>query len=134
MSIFDSRSPKASLSASKPKSSLAGNSTQVQAFHLKNLRDDSEDSEISVEFRLVYQGQLYGNSASSKHKQEIRRYLHKQLQNVWVTKFPLKGRGETASYAGLTFRTGVADLAKHYSVGERWYVPIVCDKLALVCA
>lgn len=36
-----------------------------------------------MEFRLIYEGPLHGQSAKSSHKWEIRRALHPQLQRLW---------------------------------------------------
>ena len=36
-----------------------------------------------MEFRLIYEGPLLGQSARSPHKWEIRRALHPQLKRLW---------------------------------------------------
>lgn len=43
-----------------------------------------------MEFRLVYEGPLLGQSANAGHKWEIRRFLHPQLERLWENE-PLAG-------------------------------------------
>jgi hypothetical protein len=47
-----------------------------------------------MEFRLIYEGPLYGQGAKSPHKWEIRRALHPQLQRLWQER-PLSDAAET---------------------------------------
>lgn len=43
-----------------------------------------------MEFRLVYEGPLLGQSAGASHKWDIRRVLHPQLEHLWQSE-PLAG-------------------------------------------
>ncbi|HPA89855.1 MAG TPA: hypothetical protein PLN35_08810 [Quisquiliibacterium sp.] len=47
-----------------------------------------------MEFRLIYEGPLLGQSARSPHKWEIRRALHPQLKRLWQQQ-PLVNVAET---------------------------------------
>jgi hypothetical protein len=85
-----------------------------------------------LEFRLVYQGLLRSNG-DSLEKQSIRRYLHRQLYNVWRTKHPLKGREKTVTVGDQYRRWGIDDLANKYAIPGKRLLPIVSEELALTC-
>lgn len=103
------------------------------------------------EFRLVYQGLLKGNEATSAEKQYIRSYFHKQLVNLWRTKHPLRQRVDQAFIYGTTVensparvdilksadanssRIGMERLATNFKIGEQRFLPIVTQEDFLVC-
>lgn len=85
-----------------------------------------------LEFRLVYQG-LLPSAGNSSQKQGIRRYLHRQLYNVWRTKHPLKGREKTITVTDQYVRWGIDDMANRYALNGKRYLPIVSEELALTC-
>lgn len=59
---------------------------------------DAEPADI--EFRLTYEGLLYGNKTNRpKHKHDIRKVFHKQLARLWQTN-PFLGRTRLFSAKG----------------------------------
>ncbi|MGO8731484.1 MAG: hypothetical protein ACLQVM_01680 [Terriglobia bacterium] len=103
------------------------NTVQIPVYREWSREDKRLDREKAVlEFRLVYQGLLPSSGDSSK-KQSIRRYLHRQLYNVWRTKHPLMGRKErvTLSLAVPFVRWSLDDLADKYALGGKRYLWIV---------
>jgi len=98
-----------------------------------------------LEFRLVYQGLLYGSDAEHthrEHKDNIRQYLHKQLVKLWQIKEPLKSAAESTeriddfSQGSLktTSRTGLEIVADKHKIGDQRFIPIITRELALACA
>jgi len=90
-----------------------------------------------LEFRLIYQGLLLGSGPGrqrSEHVQHIRRYLHRQLVNLWTAKHPLKGRIESYSAGGEIYRFGKDDLTNLYSLGNKRFLPVVSYRLELACS
>lgn len=87
------------------------------------------EDHTAMEFRLIYQGLLKatGNRAGTEHKHAIRRYFHKQLVNLWKTKYPLR-----SFYEG-KFTPSIESLAKKHSLGNKRYVPIVRRSFDLHC-
>jgi hypothetical protein len=93
-----------------------------------------------LEFRLTFEGTIAsGASASSKHKQDIRRVFHKQLSNLWWTN-PLFSRSGAwggkflgvKNPDGSDARTRVDELAGYYKRGEYRFVPIVFDEMRMM--
>jgi len=100
-----------------------------------------------LEFHLVYQGLLpsSGNKSHTKDKHLIRRYLHRQLANVWEKKHPLKARSGVPEelkdnyvpkqiHQRVVWSGGETDREELIEVvnGKR-YLPIVSENLALSC-
>jgi hypothetical protein len=99
-------------------------------------RDESfRESEFAVlEFRLIYQGILKSNG-NGKDKQAIRRYLHRQLVEVWKAKSPLKERLTDGYSDGDMVRppgSRAEDMMR--TSGSKRYLPIVLEELHLTCA
>ena len=90
-----------------------------------------------LEFRLAYQGILQGEG-DSKHKHEIRRYLHKQLLNLWKIKEPLKSRGNFYSRreesGNVIEKNGIQLVADAHQMGNKRFVPVVRREWGLTCA
>jgi hypothetical protein len=93
------------------------------------------------EFRLVYQGVLLSSDKEGhhrKHKNDIRRYFHPQLVNLWNTKHPLKERIEAALLYGVSSEpeegmTGLQRLGIKFKMGGKKLLPIVTHDDFLVC-
>ena len=92
------------------------------------------------EFRLVYQGLLFGSNndkTRSDHKHDIRRYLHPQLVNLWNTRQPLKQRlaaNVQLSKTSSSFIPAGADvLSSQYKIGNQRFLPLVTSSDMLVC-
>ena len=113
------------------------------------ISDDFKESPVKrmLEFRLVYQGLLEGadrDNPRSKHKHDIRRYLHKQLVKLWHTKYPLKGyidppesgwpQYTLVDQDGSPLRPYIERMADQYQMGGKKFVPIVRREWALTCA
>ena len=114
------------------------------------ITDDFKRSPVErmLEFRLVYQGVLYGadrDDPRSEHKHHIRRYLHKQLVKLWQTKYPLKGYTERFVPPPIspgTFVTGqqvtsepaIKGISTQYQMGGKSFLPIVSKAWFLTCA
>lgn len=76
------------------------------------------------EFHLHYQGLLLssGNSGRSDHKQDVRRYFHDQLANLWKLKYPLKYKAEHLN-----------NLATDFRMGDKKFIPIATHDNFLAC-
>src|SRR5687767_13098704 len=88
-----------------------------------------KEDQTEMEFRLVYQGLLKGtgNRTDGKHKHDIRRYFHKQLVNLWKTRYPLK------LWVDKKVTPSMEELANKHSLGGKRYLPIVRRKFDLHC-
>lgn len=95
-----------------------------------------------LEFHLIYQGLLpsSGNKSHTQYKHVIRRYLHRQLVNLWQKKHPLKQRSET--YVQAEKFTHIPVIWKGLEtdkdeliekINGKNYLPIVSENLALSC-
>jgi hypothetical protein len=110
-----------------------------------NYNDDLQELDgTMLEFRLVYQGNLLASSTKSggdtrsRHKHQIRRYLHEQLKALWPIRYPLKFSHDyvstTQNSGGPAIsKTGVDMIADEFSMGAKRYVPVVRSELALAC-
>lgn len=102
-----------------------------------------------MEFRLVYEGALKvtGNANNqSKHKHEIRRQLHRQLSNLWVT-HPVLDEYRTYVEPEKNDYKYLSELTKHREPGTTYvetlarrfsrcgfrFVPLVHKDLDLMC-
>ena len=105
------------------------------------LRADPEyqPEDGDMEFRLTYQGILMGasrNSTRAKHKHELRRVFHKQLQRYWHI-YPLRKQRATTSSKVVHSVGFISRLPLSWpnstTVGYNW-VPLVSVNLSLICA
>jgi hypothetical protein len=97
-----------------------------------------------MEFRLLYAGELLssGNHPKPENKHKIRKALHPQLRNLWLTKGNLRQYAafvgnETPPHGGTEeekFERGIVSIGKHWERGGFHFVPIVTDKFALRCS
>jgi hypothetical protein len=78
-----------------------------------------------VQFRLLYQGPLRSNG-DSRHKQEIRRALHPQLQDLWAYEPLVNNAAEW-----LSDQPDPNSLSVIERVGDFRFAPVVCEKLQL---
>jgi len=78
-----------------------------------------------MEFTLYYKGRLKSNG-SPAHKQEIRRYFHRQLKILW-NQLPLKDRRRL-----LTNEKKKGDIFIRKNVGDFEFVFIIGDSIKLV--
>jgi hypothetical protein len=91
-----------------------------------------------LEFRLIYQGLLPTNG-NAQEKHQIRRYLHRQLVELWKIREPLKSRG-SSGYGAKTgeaepiYRDGINFIADQHVMGNKRFLPIVRSEWALRCA
>ena len=96
--------------------------------------------EAAMEFRLTYEGQLYGMSARSSHraghKHEIRRVFHKQLRRYWELHPYLRVATVSHRRAGQVQPPRLLrdHLSKEYSRCGYNFVPLVTPSLSLICA
>lgn len=79
-----------------------------------------------MEFRLIYEGPLHGQSAKSSHKWEIRRALHPQLQRLWRER-PLADQAETL----LAHPAQAASISVIVEKGGLLFAPLVTQRLNL---
>lgn len=98
-----------------------------------------------MEFRLVYRGKLFAardsdNPDRLKQMHDIRREMHKQLDELWKTNFLLKdlrdirmGFKDDSVPSGTRVNTRLEENAKmHESFGIRW-APLICNAYGLLC-
>ncbi len=84
-----------------------------------------EDSEIAMEFRLIYMGPLPSESSSSPRprvKHEIRKQLHAQLAQYWKEHPQLRMKLEAAMSGGIG-STGIR-AAMEFSRGPHRFIPV----------
>lgn len=107
--------------------------------------EPNEDGAFVVDFRLVYQGNLLASGnrkPRSPHKQQIRRYFHKQLKRLWELNPALQSlsgmkMGTKGSFVQVDPKHEVSFLsqtADRYKVGDKCCVPIVTKALRLNCS
>lgn len=103
--------------------------------------DPAEPPEgVAMEFRLTYEGRLAsGTSASSKHKQDIRRVFHRQLKAFWeghpflMSDGPWGGKfAANAAPVTPAPETRLAELSAYYRRGDYRFVPLVFDEQRLL--
>ncbi len=100
------------------------------------------NQKILMEFRLVYQGILNstGNKSASGNKHQIRRYLHRQLVNLWkinpLLRHGLSYEGGTIIHASPGMRTVFSPgcLMETYKRGGKRYLPLICPDNNLTCS
>src|SRR5262245_35492988 len=102
-----------------------------------------ERDKIVMEFRLVYQGVLNstGNKSAVGHTHAIRRYLHKQLANLWRTAPILRMAAGQTQGAILNINTlhgkmslNITELVEIYGRAGKHFVPLVCDENSITCS
>ena len=103
-----------------------------------------------LEFRLVYQGNLFssGNKKpNSPHKQRIRRYFHRQLERLWKQHPALRSLSswdqgplvENRLSRRLTVNPDLGTpflnrLAEEQKIGDKRIVPLVTESMHLNCS
>jgi hypothetical protein len=96
-----------------------------------------------MEFRLVYQGVLNstGNKSAVGHTHAIRRYLHRQMANLWRTAPVLrmaagKTEGTVLNINTLqgTMSLNIGALIDIYERGGKHFVPLVCEENSITCS
>ena len=100
-----------------------------------------------MEFRLTYEGVLKasGNNQGGRgtHKHAIRKIFHKQLKRLWGIHpylsqgYPIEFRYDpnVAPYLADVHHTPIADwLADQYNINGYRFVPLVREKLSLICS
>jgi len=118
---------------------------ESQVSHYINTGEPMEESNL-MEFRLLYDGELAGNSAKARDKHAIRKQLHPQLRRLWNTEIRLR---QYAAHVGLMSSVsvpitdkseeeraeiGLAAIGKNFSRAGYELVPLVTAELALRCA
>ena len=119
----------------------------VRLPHAKTYVNTGEPIEETnlVEFRLLYDGELAGNSAKAKEKHAIRRHLHPQLHRLWDTDIRLQ---QYAAYKGLKSspvpvpdknqqeraKIGITAIGQNFSRAGYQLVPLVTAELSLRCS
>lgn len=91
--------------------------------------------EKSLEFRLVYGGQLLGASRDdtrSQHKHEIRRVFHDQLKILWQKSANLR-EWECPNLLTGKLAKVWENAAAHYQLNGVGYVPLSFDGLGVAC-
>ena len=87
-----------------------------------------------MEFRLTYEGRLLAasnNNKRPKHKHEIRKVLHRQLQRLWKETPHLRDARKPHDIIGSP--TLSEALASQFTrIGYR-FVPLVTEELSLLC-
>ncbi|MFN4276841.1 MAG: hypothetical protein ACK4FJ_11115 [Ferrovibrio sp.] len=92
-----------------------------------------------MEFRLTYEGPLYGTGNSGnkrpEHKQDLRRKFHKQLKRFWEHHPYLKDAHHSHKISGRVMpEVKLSDyLAKKYALHGYNFVPLVTAELRVRC-
>jgi hypothetical protein len=92
-----------------------------------------------MQFRLTYEGQLYGanrTTGRADHKHELRRHFHEQLRVLWKRHPGLKMLSASGDlkYSFPEFAPMVAWLAERYVRGDYAFVPLVCETSSVYCS
>jgi hypothetical protein len=113
---------------------------------LRVLKSDPYHSvgEADLEFRLTYEGRLYGASKGdtrAKHKHEIRKAFHRQLAVLWSSHPFLKGGHEVSFSHGMrpfigiyNNETLIESVSKRFERCGYSFVPLVREDLSLLCS
>lgn len=105
---------------------------------------DFDAGRSGMDFRLTYEGQLFGSGNKSRpgHVHEIRRCFHKQLRLFWEIHPPLSAWpsvGAPPSFDGLSrpegfrWETRQDELAYNFSRNGYRFVPLVTEDMLLSC-
>ncbi len=103
-----------------------------KAVILKADPDANWDEDV-MEFRLTYEGLLLGASRTetrARHKQEIRKVLHRQIRRLWDIFPHLKEAFEDRQGTRVSWRDARAE--RFSRCGYR-FIPLVTEELALLC-
>ena len=90
--------------------------------------------EDSLEFRLVYDGALYGANGSNtrtQHKHDVRKALHSQLFDLWSKNHSLNA-WELTNEQNIRERACIV-LANRFVLNGIRFVPLLWDGLGLAC-
>lgn len=126
-----------------------------QSIIIDCLEEPIAPGDNTVDFRLLYTGQLLGASRSetrASHKHEIRRSFHPQLRRLWESNENLKGYAQMLGFEeehdrvvkeddhdnfqeneGVLEHNGREILARRWGRGSYRCVPLVTAELALRC-
>lgn len=108
--------------------------------------DDTEEPvrEGAVEFRLLYEGELFASangSAHVKHKHAIRRVFHAQLRRQWEMHPGLRHHvinSQPPSHIGATeqerFETGISAIGRNWTRVGYDFVPLVTTDFPVRCS
>lgn len=103
-----------------------------------NVESEAEGSE-AMRFHMTYEGPLYGSNSGSpkaKHKHEIRKVFHKQIKRLWGASW-LKEEifGAWPETPQISATTPLAEgLAQIYQRGKYHFVPLVRERVSLLCS
>lgn len=103
--------------------------------------DEPYDKGGSVEFKLVYDGVLWGSNGKdtrASHKHDIRRAFHSQLKSLWAIN-PHLDSGisdlDNSGWGGGALPKNRIDaLATNWSKAGFRFVPMVTEELSLYCS
>jgi hypothetical protein len=91
-----------------------------------------------MRFHLTYEGRLYGstNDPRAKHKHEIRKVFHRQLQNLWKqTWLGSAVYGLWEKNQTIPDKTPLSEaLAGLFRLGNYQFVPLVLKQFSLLCS
>jgi hypothetical protein len=99
-----------------------------------------------MEFRLLYDGELAGNSAKAKDKHAIRQQLHPQLRRLWNSNTRLQDYAANVALHSCEpnvigpknkqerAELGIERIGKNFSKAGYQLVPLVTEELALRCS
>jgi hypothetical protein len=115
---------------------------QIGGSHAWILKHDPYVSfDDTMEFRLIYDGQLLGasrNNTRSEHKHEIRRVFHRQLKKLWTVTPSLRHQTTVAGRKAngpieSTAEHHAEALANRFRLGGYRLVPLATRDLDLAC-
>jgi hypothetical protein len=92
--------------------------------------------EKTLEFRLVYAGQLLGASRGdtrSAHKHDIRRVFHDQLKTLWDVSPNIKHWEIQTPEGGFSTEKATIRLANRFKFDGVGYIPLSWDGLGVAC-
>lgn len=98
----------------------------IDEYHFEELREEG----LPVEFRLTYEGPLPADG-DANDKRAIRSKLHPQLRELWRVDPHLSN---WPPFDGQRFRTKAAEIAHDYAIGDYNFVPLVTEKLGMMCS
>src|SRR5260370_4032616 len=92
-----------------------------------------------MRFHLTYEGPLYGsnnNKTRAEHKHDVRRIFHKQIKQLWNSTW-LKDEkyGQWEAGQKIKAETPLHEaLAEQYQQGAYRFVPLVRERVSLLCS
>lgn len=98
----------------------------VEEYHFNSLPDEGLD----MEFRLIYEGPLPADG-NANDKQLVRRKLHPQLRKLWRMDPHLR---DWIPGDGRRFGSKPEEIAHDYAIGDYNFVPLITEKLGMMCS